>query len=249
MTTQNRRHKQRLSLNTSRWAAYATAGAATALASAPNAEADITYVPVNTPFNAAPGQSVSASFALGAAGNSFGLAHSRTQFGANNAQSGGAFFLIYGAVSAAFNGFKQAQTAGVFFYVSKLDFGQFISANPFTQPPQGTATVQLGTLAVGQGFQNSQWQNAGSGYVGFRFNAGSGVQYGWARLDFGPVDPDPQTNNNNNFTLIEYAYGAPGESVFAGQIPEPGSLALLAVGALGLVAWRKRRAQSAAAEA
>ena len=46
----------------------------------------------------------------------------------------------------------------------------------------------------------------------------------------------------NSFTLIDYAFTDPGETLVAGQVPEPGSLGLLALGAVGLFAWRKQRA-------
>ncbi len=55
----------------------------------------------------------------------------------------------------------------------------------------------------------------------------------------------------NSFTLIDYAFGDVGDRITAGQtsisnVPETGgSLALLAIGAAGLVAWRARRSQAA----
>ncbi len=69
----------------------------------------------------------------------------------------------------------------------------------------------------------------------------------------------------NGFKVLDYAYGDPGEPVWAGQnasdqqpsdqvitrdtskgseseaVPKGGSLAWLAVGAAGLLAWRKSR--------
>jgi hypothetical protein len=48
----------------------------------------------------------------------------------------------------------------------------------------------------------------------------------------------------NSFTMVDYAWADPGETILTGQIPEPGSLGLLALGALGLVAWRKQRARA-----
>ncbi len=49
------------------------------------------------------------------------------------------------------------------------------------------------------------------------------------------------------FELLDYAYADPGESITAGQrssdekAPDQGSLGWLALGALGLLAWRRRR--------
>ena len=51
----------------------------------------------------------------------------------------------------------------------------------------------------------------------------------------------------NSFTVVDYAYGDAGDSVDTGQVPEPGSLALLALGGAGLIAWRKRRSAKAIA--
>ena len=48
----------------------------------------------------------------------------------------------------------------------------------------------------------------------------------------------------NSFTLDEYAYDTAGESLTAGQVPEPGSLAWLALGGAGLLAWRQRQCQA-----
>ena len=71
-----------------------------------------------------------------------------------------------------------------------------------------------------------------------------GVQYGWARVKMsGPP--------HHNFILFDYAYADPGERLRAGQTsegtsideqaPDQGSLGWLALGAAGLLAWRKSR--------
>jgi hypothetical protein len=91
---------------------------------------------------------------------------------------------------------------------------------------------------------HSHWLAGGTtGFVGFRFDGGSGVQYGWAQiqLDSGP--------DSNDFTFVDYAWGDPGDVFNAGDltlaaVPEPAtsSIGLLATGAVGVMALRRRRA-------
>jgi MYXO-CTERM domain-containing protein len=86
--------------------------------------------------------------------------------------------------------------------------------------------------------------------VGFKFDGGRGTQYGWARIIMGRFPSRP-------FTVVDYAWGDPGESIVAGQtssvksesdtVPQSGSLGLLALGGAGLLAWRKRRTRVDAA--
>jgi hypothetical protein len=220
-----RRSKSKVTMSNARWVAYAAAGAATAVGAATTAEADIHYSgPINQHF-AAGSSSQSVHYFNLSPGNSFGLAQTNLGSGV-----GAARFGVFGAVSGAFAGFS----ASGFPYVSKLAFGANLNGANFA------ATAPVGTMAFAYGYANSQWTAAGTGYIGFRFNDGSGLQYGWARVD---MDGAP----GNTFTLVDYAYGDVGQSITAGQVPEPGSLALLALGGLGLVAWRKRRSAALAA--
>ena len=55
------------------------------------------------------------------------------------------------------------------------------------------------------------WCNTTDGYLGLRFNiAGSGIHYGWIRLDVG--------GNGSSWTIKDYAYhDTPGSSILAGQ--------------------------------
>ena len=79
---------------------------------------------------------------------------------------------------------------------------------------------------------------------------------GWARVKKGGP-PDYR------FSLVDYAWGDPGDRFFTGQTrltpcvstpcsteqveatPKEGSLGWLALGAAGLLAWRKRRSRAA----
>lgn len=220
MTSPKLRRKS-ASIANSRWTAYATAGAATALGCAATTHEALAVVhysgPINQHFSG-----TSAYFQLDQAGDSINPFH------AGSSSFGVAVFFMYGINAGSVAGFA----AGSFQYASRLASGMNLN-NLAAWVPGG------GTMAYGSGYANSQWTSPGTGFIGFRFDNGSGLQYGWARIT---MDGAP----GNTFTLVDYAWGDLGDMVVTGQVPEPGSLALLAVGAVGLVAWRKRRAQAAA---
>lgn len=73
-------------------------------------------------------------------------------------------------------------------------------------------------------------------FVGFRFTLNGQTHYGWIQLSVGPGSID----------FISAAYeNTPGAAIAAGAIPEPSSLAMLALGAVGVtgltIARRRRR--------
>ncbi len=74
------------------------------------------------------------------------------------------------------------------------------------------------------------------GYLGIRFLIGAELHYGWIHLNCvfsGPYQPAAGR-------ITEWAYNsAPGQSISAGAVPEPSTLALLAFGAAAL--WKCRR--------
>jgi hypothetical protein len=223
MKPKSRRAKL-VSLPNSRWTAYLTAGAATAIgcaATTQEAVADIHYSgPIGQFFSGN-----SAYFQLDQPGDSINPFHT------GSAGSGIALFFMYGVNAGSVAGFA----ANGFQYASRLAAG--VNLNGFANfvPGQGT----MGYLG---GYANSQWLSPGTAFIGFRFDGGSGLQYGWARIT---TDGAP----GNTFTLVDFAWADLGTQIAAGQtaIPEPGSLALLAVGAAGLVAWRRKRAAKLAA--
>ena len=226
----NKLRSKPASIANTRWAAYATAGAATALAGSNCAEADIHYSGiVNVHFP--PHRDRLIAFPLDQTGDSLVFEHTASLCYR-------ASFSINGIVSAAFRGYS-----GNTHYVSKLSFGQNISTGNFQQG-FGVMAIQLTCLTYG-----APWNDPGTGYVGFRFNNGAGIQYGWARVT------TTGEFEGNGFRVVAYAYADPGEPIRAGQrassdeqAPDEGSLGWLALGAAGLLAWRKSRSLTARLE-
>ena len=168
---------------------------------------------------------------------------------------GGGFdsFRLGGIASAAVGGYRVAFYQGTvrFYstYASKLLFGQRISAGQFTQIISNLGAIVVGDR-YGLGGQGLQWRSPGAGFIGFRFNNGAGVQYGWVRIKI-----DRSGGILVPFELFDYAYADPGEPITAGQMssdeqapveqaPDQGSLGWLALGAVGLLAWRKNRSRT-----
>ncbi|HEY1584028.1 MAG TPA: hypothetical protein VGF73_13110 [Chthoniobacterales bacterium] len=123
---------------------------------------------------------------------------------------------------------------------SNLDTGATVAQLPFSVKPgalvAGGTTSSCGGRPFRGGFRYDL-----DGYIGFRFDVGSGVQYGWARVSVRDLV-------SANFRLLDYAYADPGEPIRAGQKAERDagpvqeeSLGALAFGAAGVLAWRRRR--------
>src|SRR5439155_23792703 len=142
-----------------------------------------------------------------------------------------------GAQSAAVNGVTCTCTDRTQPQVcaSKLNLRDAISARPFAQ---GAAFLAY-DLYFNFWYSCGNFRDRGSGLVGFKFNNGAGDQYGWVRVKM--LD-----GRKNMFWVIDYAYGDPGDRVLAGQTgantsaPVLESLGGLALGAAGLVGWRRR---------
>jgi len=217
----------------SRWLAYATAGVASAFTYANSAQAAIHYSgDLHEQFG--PHKEKLKAFPLDQAGDDFQFERNS---GSNSSQ---AAFFCHGIVSNAFRGFGPNYLTINRFYVSRLPKGENISSGHFTHvglagyPSYGILDSRFGIY--------QSWTAPGIGFVGFRFNSGAGVQYGWVRVRMSKL-------TQNAFTVLDYAYADPGEPISAGQrssaerAPDQGSLGWLALGAAGLMAWRKSRSR------
>jgi len=224
----NRTHSRKpAAITNSRWLAYATAGAASAFTCANSAEAFIHYSGIIGSYS---GRERTKSFRLqmDQPGDTFRLRHYVTLFTSDVY----AHFGVRGLAGAGFAGFycpSNPQHAGV----SKLSRGQFISGRSFL-------ARESGLIAGSFDVCSQQFGDGEIGFIGFKFNSGSGDQYGWVRIKMG---------NRADFWLVDYAYADPGEPIRAGQtastemVPEEGSLGWLSLGAAGLLAWRKSRSR------
>jgi hypothetical protein len=230
MKTNNRSRKS-AAIEKTRWAAYATAGAATALAGLHSAEAEIHYSGL---VNAKFAGNTTETFEV-VPGEILEFRHNIHYYGTSTKTGGSAFFHIFGP-GALVAGFYTCATPFDVASVSNLVRNDPVSERPFV-PGGGVLATDEG-LTCGGGLRG-QFLSAGVGFIGFKFNTGRGDQYGWARVEmFGA--------GRNKFRLVDYAYGDPGDRLRVGQksgghAPSLESLGGLAMGAAGLLAWRKRR--------
>jgi MYXO-CTERM domain-containing protein len=224
-----------VSLSETRWLAYATAGVASAFGLSSSAEAEIHYsgdVSVKLTGNAQATLPLSNDASL-VFNNRFWSTFLETFT-----------LMIEGAISGSG---RKAYGVGTFIFLSNLPARENVAAGNFSSiagnPGHG--------VLVSNSYDGQFAPNWGPvrGFIGFRFNVGNGMQYGWARIS---------TRNDSQGRLHDlikdYAWGDPGDRIRTGQksssgdmvdtVTDSGSIGLLALGAAGLIAWRRRREQA-----
>ncbi len=228
---------QNARVDKARWAAYAAAGVAATLAGTQSAEASIIHEVVGSPGgDFSDGNSVNLSLPGSLSLNFLNPA------GGEDA----AALSVNGGSVAGFSIYAVNDMDGVNIstkrFLPATQNGSMVNPNPGASY-SSTVAARFNSQ-FGGAFQATRLGDTmGGGIVSFRFGGdgmgGAGTQYGWVRLTFDAAA------GTNNFVIEEYAYGMADEAVLTGQtvsaIPEPTSLGLLALGAFGVVANRRRR--------
>ena len=201
-----------------RLAAYATlAGAALAAPAIPSADATVVYSGI-------------VNYSIG---NTFDGLYINFVTGATGTSSSA----VPGANFNPYNGGSGLQ----FFWNGGMNGGLSLDATTYATLAFGTPISSANTyLNTTSATATAAWQAGSSLYLGVRLTNSmtSAVNYGWVHLN---------TTGTTGFpaTIVDYAYEDSGASITAGQVPEPTTFALLGVmaaGALGVRAWRKRKA-------
>lgn len=141
-------------------------------------------------------------------------------------------------------------------YPSRITTGTISSARNFVTLALTANSQYLaqGTFAFGAGFTGSKWKTNATraGYLGFSFTLADGLHYGFVGMT---VVPQGNGVNSRAISIGGIGYQTtPGAAItvsggtgaLPGAVPEPSSIAMLALGAGGLAAYRQRRKKAAA---
>jgi hypothetical protein len=219
-------------ISSGRWAAYAAAGVASTAALAPSAEAEVHYSGlVNYDFAAHGGEG---AFPLSPGVNLV------VRVGVPDGTSAFGHAFVSGA-NGAFAGRLGFYTSPSAYSLAK---GVQLSAEPFPVSCRFSSSnsTQVCYYSGANFGSEGHFRNRGAAFFGFEFTDGTGRHYGWARVQLTGAP-------KYRFQLVDYAYADAGESLQTGQkksrhqasATPSGSLGLLAVGGVGLRAWRAQK--------
>jgi hypothetical protein len=210
METEKKFNSKFNSITNGRWTAYMAAAAASGFAAAHTAEATIHYSGL---VNQKIGPRDTRTFQLDPAGGSFQASHINWVAGSSSFSAGGrATLYFHGVQSAAVNGVNCTCSDDIEVCASNLNRRDAISVRPFAQ----AAGIVASDFYFNFWFSCGNFQNRGVGFVGFKFNNGSGDQYGWVRVRMVGGQRHMVGAQKHMVQVVDYAYGDPGEPVAAG---------------------------------
>lgn len=207
--------------------AIALASGAGVVATSDNAEAAIIFsgaVNIAIPIT---GDGLYLNVVTGASGVTPATAPTGWDLNPYSADPASNSFHLWGALSGANGGTWLNPTGTQYNLISGTPIG-----------PTGTFTRTGNSLDIGPQFN----LNSSDNFLGFRFQneaAANQTQFGWLQLRMGA--------NTGDRTIVGYAYEDTGAAIIT-AVPEPSALALLATGAAGLFAARRRRQMAVASK-
>ncbi len=231
-TDRGKRAKQRRRRLDKRLAAYAVTAGATAAIGGHTAHAAIIYTP--GPFNTGLNGQVGVDF-NGDAAPDFLIEHTAYLVATSTYTDIQTNKLLLGNGSGAAN---QMQVVASDNLIDALNGGDAIQG-PFAAG--GAATLRAFALYLTSSGSfttdlRGHFDTSAQRFVGVKFDLSGATLSGWIGLE---VNQGGLTGN-----VTGYAYEDSGGGIRAGQIPEPTPLALLAMGASGVAALRRRRREN-----